>query len=291
MALMAETSIQLGLGLTDPLLYLMAFSATILFYNYPYSRIKNPANPTETIGTGLSPQESSRITWYLANRRAVTINNGILIALSILLAYGLFLSYGHLFHKVTIPMALIVAIFPLAGILYYGVTISQMKLNLRRIGWFKPFLIGFVWAGMTYIYPLSFAWLQHEAPIRLEWLHYMLFAKSVMYIAMLAILFDIKDFASDQRQRLGTFVVRLGLKKTLIYIIIPLTVLGLVMFFTYAFIHDFSLWKIGLTMIPFLLLIASTLSFRKKRSLLYYLIVIDGLMMLKALFSSVAIFI
>lgn len=291
MALMAETSIQLGLGLTDPLLYLITFPATVLFYNYPYSRVSTPGNPMATAGTGLSPYESPRIVWYLAHRRAVLISNRILIALFILLILVFIATYGYLFERATPLLVLVLAIFPLASILYYGISISRMKVNLRKTGWFKPFLIGFVWAGMTYVYPICFASLQKASPIQLEWLHYMLFAKSIMYIAMLAILFDIKDFASDRRQHLGTFIVRFGLKNTLRYIFIPLTLLGLLMFFSYAFIHNFSLLKTSLTMIPFLLLIASTLTFRKKRSLLYYLIVIDGLMILKALFSSVAMYI
>jgi hypothetical protein len=41
-------------------------------------------------------------------------------------------------------------------------------------------------------------------------------------------------------------------------------------------------------LIPFLLLVAVTLSLKKRRPLMYYLVVIDGLIFVKALFGILA---
>lgn len=287
-ALLLETTIQLDLGVDEPLVYLIAFLTTLLFYNYPYTRIRNTGHLDTT---GLTSGESPRVTWYLKNRKAVRFSNLSAGVILIMAVFKLLLTYPELFTNSTPLVYLILLVFPIAGLLYYGITISRVKLNLRQIGWFKPFLIGFVWAGMTYVYPICFVWLTGHKPVQFEFLHYMLFAKSVMYIAMLAILFDIKDYVSDQKNQLGTFIVKFGMKNTMVYIIIPLTLVGIMMFASYALIHQFSPGKIALTMIPFILLIASTLSFRKKRSLLFYLIIIDGLMIIKAFFSSIAMYI
>ena len=110
-----------------------------------------------------------------------------------------------------------------------------------------------------------------------------------MFIAVLGIMFDIKDYADDYNKELKTFVVNLGLRKTIFYIIIPLCVLGLGMFLSYAFIHHFPLVRILLNTIPFILLIFVAYSMYQRKSILYYLAVIDGLMLVKAACGSLGI--
>jgi hypothetical protein len=39
-------------------------------------------------------------------------------------------------------------------------------------------------------------------------------------------MFDIKDYAADHNHQLKTFVVRYGLRKTIFYILIPLTLVS-----------------------------------------------------------------
>jgi hypothetical protein len=71
--------------------------------------------------------------------------------------------------------------------------------------------------------------------------------------------------------------------------VLPLALIGLVTFVYYAETHHFSRMKILLNVIPFVLLLAGALSLRKRRSLLYYLSVIDGLMLAKAICGIIAI--
>ena len=104
-----------------------------------------------------------------------------------------------------------------------------------------------------------------------------------MFIAMLCIMFDIKDYATDHSSKLRTFVVRLGLRKTIFYILLPLPILGLLTFISYALTHHFSEMKIVLNMIPFLLLLLAAAALRRRRSMMYYHVVIDGLMLVKAI--------
>lgn len=104
-----------------------------------------------------------------------------------------------------------------------------------------------------------------------------------MYITMLCILFDIKDYAMDYNAELKTLVVKLGLRRTIFYFIIPLCVVGLGSFLVYAIARDFSLLKILINIIPFVLIIIVSYSMHHRRSIFYYLIIIDGLMLAKAL--------
>lgn len=104
-----------------------------------------------------------------------------------------------------------------------------------------------------------------------------------MYITMLCIMFDIKDYAADHNHHLKTFVVRLGLRKTIFYILIPLTIIGLGTFIVYAVLRDFPVLRILINTIPFILLIIVAYSMHRRKSILYYLAIIDGLMLAKAI--------
>lgn len=103
-----------------------------------------------------------------------------------------------------------------------------------------------------------------------------------MYITLLCILFDIKDYAMDYNKDLKTVVVKLGLRRTIFYFIIPLCFIGLGSFLVYAYSQHFSLMKILINTIPFILIITVAYSMYSRRSIFYYLIIIDGLMLLKA---------
>jgi 4-hydroxybenzoate polyprenyltransferase len=113
----------------------------------------------------------------------------------------------------------------------------------------------------------------------------LLFIKTLMFVAVLAILFDIKDHEADRRHGVGTIVTLVGLQATLFRVSIPLTVLGMATFVSYALMHELSAARMALVLAPFVLLVAGILSLRKPRSVLYYLTVIDGLMLAKAFFD------
>lgn len=109
-----------------------------------------------------------------------------------------------------------------------------------------------------------------------------------MFISVLCIMFDIKDYVSDSAQQLNTFVVSKGLRKTIFFIIIPLCLLGLGTFVIYGITRQFHPIKIALNVVPFAFLIAVAHSLRVRRSLLYYLVIVDGLMLLKAVCGIIA---
>ena len=101
-------------------------------------------------------------------------------------------------------------------------------------------------------------------------------------------MFDIKDYAADHNRQLKTFVVKAGLRKTIFYILIPLCIAGLDSFLLFGIARQFSLPKILINVIPFVSLIAVAYSMHRRKSILYYLVVIDGLMLLKALCGTIA---
>ena len=176
-------------------------------------------------------------------------------------------------------------IFPLVAGLYYGI---NSKFNLRKIGWIKPFVIGFAWAGMVNFYPILFYSVQNKIEYEFTLIGNLLFLKNMLFISILCIMFDIKDYAADSEQRLNTFIVKAGLRKTIFYIIIPLSLIGLGSFIFFAITHNFHILKILLNTVPFVLLLIAAYSLKNRKSLMYYLILIDGLMIVKAVCGSVA---
>jgi hypothetical protein len=101
-------------------------------------------------------------------------------------------------------------------------------------------------------------------------------------------MFDFKDYATDYNQYLKTFVVSFGLRKTIFYILIPLIILGFLSFLLVTNYRHFTFIKIAINSIPFILLTAVSFSLTKRKSIFYYLIVIDGLMLVKAICGIVA---
>jgi 4-hydroxybenzoate polyprenyltransferase len=95
-------------------------------------------------------------------------------------------------------------------------------------------------------------------------------------------MFDIKDYAADHNKQLKTFVVQVGLRKTIFTILIPLTLIGLASFIVFAIATHFPLQRILINIIPFIALIVVAYSLHERKKILYYLAVIDGLMLVKA---------
>lgn len=271
-----ETTLQLGFPLNHFNYYFITFIATVFYYNYPYVR-KYAAADTD-----------SRTVWYREHQSFIRWNQ-FFFTLFLLFALFVFLyHYMHVLQHMTVLHWLLVFVFPLIAAMYYGLNFFSIKYNLRSIGWLKPFIIGFTWAGMVAVYPILFYDIIHEQPYTFTSLGCLLFLKNLMFISVLGMMFDIKDYADDRIKHLNTFVVRIGLRKTIVYILIPLPLLGLLTFLSYATLHHFHLLKMVLIMIPFFLLVAAAYSLRKRRTLLYYLIVIDGLMIVKAVFGILA---
>ena len=104
-----------------------------------------------------------------------------------------------------------------------------------------------------------------------------------MFVTVLCIMFDIKDYAADHNQQLKTFVVRVGLRKTIFFIIIPLSCIGLITFELYAITHHFPVLRTVINTIPFILLLIVAYSLHRRKSILYYLAVIDGLLLVKSI--------
>lgn len=270
-ALAIEASLQQRIPLNSMPFYIFLFCVTTLYYTKAYISEKrtNKGNP--------------RSDWYWEQRKFVFWSQ---VALTFITAiYAAWLLYHHINFIFRLPLLhwALMLVFPAVAALYYGINHPYFrKYRLRNIGWLKPFIIGFVWAGLVNIYPLIFYDIEHELAYVPDIIGILLFIKNFMFIAVLCIMFDIKDYAADHNRQLKTFVVNVGLRKTIFYILLPLCLLGLSSFILFGVNRQFSLLKILLNVVPFVALIMVAYSMHKRKSIFYYLIVIDGLMLVKA---------
>lgn len=275
-ALCIEASLQQGYPLNSWLFYVFIFSLTVLYYTKAYITEKKTGS------------ENPRSRWYWDNRRFVFLSQVVLTVIAAV--YPLNLLLNHLNAILTLPAVvwLMLLVFPVSAALYYGTGHPFVsRYRLRNIGWLKPFLIGFVWAGLVTVYPFVMVHLENKRVFTPEWPAAYLFIKNFMFVTVLCIMFDIKDYAADHNRQLKTFVVKAGLRKTLFVILLPLCVLGLGSYILYGSARSFSLERILVNTIPFLLLMVVTYSMHRRKSIFYYLVVIDGLMLVKALCGSI----
>lgn len=284
-ALAMEANIQQDLKLNSIAFYLLLFCVTVLFYTYAYIQEKN---------VGLEKKHSvamlnKRSKWYYDNRKFIKLTQVILIFICVAIGL-LFLIKYHKRLLIITPLQLGgLAVTGFIAMAYYGISFgSTFTINTRSTGWFKPFAIGLVWStAVTYV-PLLWYQVEQNDPYSFSSINLWFFIKNFMYISLLAILFDIKDYASDHNRRLKTFVVTMGLHRTIFLVIIPLTILGYMALLIFAWLMHFPLLRTIINGIPFVLLVLVAWSMTNRKSIFYYLVVIDGLMLVKALCGIVA---
>ena len=276
-ALSVEASLQQRLPLNDAVCYILIFLCTVLYYTVAYTSEPH-------VKTG-----NARLKWYARHSAIIVLTQRWYTAVVVGLAGYFFWQYWSHLDVLDRKDWFLIGVFPVVGAFYYGIGSGAFgQYNLRRIGWLKPFIIGFSWAGMVNVYPALYYTVQHQVPYVISLVGGLLFIKNFMFISVLCIIFDIKDYADDANQRLKTFVTEVGLRKTIFYILIPLSLLGLGSFLLYGTIHGFSWEKLLLNSIPFALLLAVTYSMHRRQSIMYYLMIIDGLLLVKAVCGTAA---
>lgn len=275
-SLSAETCFQLKVPLNSPLWYVILCTSVVIFYTWAYISGSRPPI-----------SENPRTNWYQRNLPAIKITQTILIAILIISATAFLTSNYPTFIAVPKTAFLPPLIALLAAISYYGYT---GRFNLRFAGWTKPVTIGFCWAVTVGYVPLIA--LQTEGKTwHAEWvLIGWLFIKNWMFCTVNAVLFDIKDFAEDSNIAMKTFVVRYGIRATILSILLPLLFLGVAAFLAFAFYRELSPLQIAINLVPFVLTMWIAYSLKTRRSILFYLIVIDGVLLVKALCGILATF-
>ncbi|OQP53451.1 hypothetical protein A4H97_23690 [Niastella yeongjuensis] len=270
-----EAAVQLKMPYNSLRYYALLFMLPVIYYTYAYQH--QPINTEKT---------DPRSRWYARHRRFIHYSQMILLALSVIIAISL--SFSYFDHIQRLPF--IYWAFPgfilFTAVLYYGLLPGFM--NLRRVGWLKAFVIGFVWAGYANLAPIIMTSIEkgNIYPDSILWLF--LFVKNWMFCTVNAIIFDIKDYPTDANKQLKTFVVRFGLRHTIFFILIPLLGIGLLSLLFFTVYRGIMPVRIFINCLPFVLMLYVVYTMRKRHSLIYYLVLIDGALLFKAMCGILA---
>jgi hypothetical protein len=276
-SLSIEAAFQLQIPLNHPLFYVALFGGSVVYYTYAY------------ISEKYMDPNNRRSFWYGTHRRTVWYSRVIFTLLAAASAIWLLIRFYRGFALIPWTQWLVALAFPLVAAFYYDIPLLRsFGVNMRKTGWLKPFVIGFVWAGAITIYPLLWQEIESERLYPFAVMTGWLALKNWMYITVLCIMFDIKDYASDSNHHLKTFVVQFGLRRTIFNILIPITLAGVASLVIFAWYMNFHPMKVILNLLPFIGLIVVAWSLHQRRNILYYLGVIDGMMLVKAIFGTLA---
>lgn len=229
------------------------------------------------------PLMNVRSRWYLAHAKAIKYTLFIEACVAVFSGYQLLLKQDWYVGDWPWWYWVLVLSVPFSGAMYYGFGGLLPRLKLRHFGLLKPISIGYVWAGLGVLYPYFMQQAMTKQHDSLPGVVIWLFFDAFIYIVILSVLFDIKDMAKDASLGVNTLPISLGLHRTYAYILWPLCILNVVLTVvgTYRFFSTVSGWmSAGL---PYVGLIVVMYLLRKRRSLLFYLAIVDGLMLIKAI--------
>lgn len=272
-----EHQMVMQLPLLSPAFYVALGAGTTVFYLYSYTYDLHPL------------PANKRAIFLQRNRRFLGFLSIALLIIALAAATVYYLSLPAIPAGQSWYIVPGLLMFPMLGLLYYGISFPGVfTVRLRSLGWLKPFVIAAVWMGCTNIVPwLLSGWQAGKVaapahPMLFWWLH------NWMYIAVLCILFDIKDYEADHNQQLKTFVVQHGIAHTLNQVVYPLIGAGVTALLLMGIIEGYSPEAIAALLLPLALLGWVGSHLQQPRSISFYLLVIDGLMPIKAFAGMLA---
>ena len=262
-----------------PTLFLVAFIylSTVIYYTYAYfDESKN----------GIYNERSQ---WYLQNKSYLKIRQ--LISILICLYIAVFKLYLiDVFISLTIGLKLILIVAVLLSFLYYYAHLLLKKIQIRNKGFFKSISIACVWVVVTCVLPILVISNGNINFNPFDNFIVMYLFQQFLFILILAILFDIKDLNRDNDENVKTVVVKYGIKPTIYKFIIPLLLmyLGLSLFLFFRLNPP-----LVYTILPFIvvfLLALVTYLVQKRTAIHENILLIDGLIIVKALIGIVVYF-
>jgi 4-hydroxybenzoate polyprenyltransferase len=148
------------------------------------------------------------------------------------------------------------------------------KNELRKIPYFKPLLIAYIWA-CTCTAPVLY--------LNLDSINYWIWIECFLFILSLAIPFDIRDLETDSLESIKTIPIKFGIKNSR-FICLFLFLCSLVLQFQYIELNLMSIIITLLFCIIYIVLLKNTWPGQKDE---YFLYGFDGLMAFKLLYLMV----
>lgn len=273
-----ETTLITGLPLNNFSFYLIIFFCTLIYYTRIYVRSVSTKNSNE------------RTVWYSKNLVAIKTSLRLAFFFVIILLLIYIVTNLAQILSLTLWQVLLIATFPFAAGWYTFTPRFLRVAKIRQTGRIKPFVVALTWAGWVTIYPVIGCHIERNQSFEGLIIPLTLLAlQNFLFFSINAIIFDIKDCRTDQYFKLKTYPVVLGVQNTFRFVLWPLILINLVVFFLFQHQQDFTLPQTLIQLIPYLMLVFVVVGYRHGRRVLYYLAAVDGLVFLKALCGIISI--
>lgn len=271
-ALCLETSLLLKLPFNSVIFYLLIFFCTCIYYSMIYVRSVKARNFDE------------RTLWYRKHLPTIKATlRAAMLVVAALLSFLIVYNFSWI-RKFTLHQYLLLLLFVTVAAWYtFSPVLFHVK-KIRQTGWIKPFVVGLIWSGWVIVYPLVL--LQEriiEGNISIAAL--LFFMQNFLFFSINAIIFDIKDYRSDLSHRLKTLPVIFGVRRTVSFILWPLFALNIFFVLLFQYVQQFTTLQTLLQLLPYVLLMPVIVALTKHKTVLYYLVIVDGLVLLKSLCS------
>ena len=181
-----------------------------------------------------------------------------------------------LYFYLKLPFNVALVVIPLAVISFAYVLPFKNGYSLRELPYLKVLIVSFSWAITTVILPILSADANH---LFLESTPYLLIVSIMAFVFAESLPFDIRDLYIDQKNRLKTIPLGLGVKKSLILSVLcfSLTLSCMLYLHLEGTISSLILWCFALSVAVALLLF---LKIKTGMSHLYYALLLDSVLFL-----------
>ncbi len=255
------------------LLLATIFLAVIWYYNLSYQKIIQQ-----------NKVDNERALWFLKHQKKLfTVQASLLSGIII---FGLLLSPNlvNFFTYTTTAQQLFLLSFLFIALLYnYGLIYKKSTFSIRKFAIFKPLFIAYVWMGVTVVFPFVFSQISNQKLLLFSNNFWIYFFDGLYSITLLAFIYDVKDFETDNTVGLKTFAVKLGNKKMLTYLVLPAVTLGFASVLLSVFFMNFPQTISLIFLFTYVAIAIVSKIIESKKSILWHLTLIDGIILLKAI--------
>ena len=248
----------------------LIYFGTVLYYTHAYLK-ETPM--------GLY---NDRTLWYLKYQKYLYLRQ---LLCSLIVLYILFfkLNFIKLFFDLNNTVIGVLFFSFIISILYYFPVRIKSIIAIRAFGFMKSASIAWVWSVMCCLGPIllnesdtnqASCWTVHFA---------LYFLQQFIFIFILAILFDIKDIPRDKKELVHTIVLKYGIQSTIRKLVTPLVLVYLIISFIIHYFYHQSLFY-SLSQLILILTLYFVITIIQKISQIHInILLIDGLMLLKAM--------
>lgn len=257
---------------TPKLLFITIFLGVVWYYNLAYQKI---------IVT--NQNYNQRTLWFVAHKKQLFTIQAILLSCIAIFCFILSPNLANFFDFTTLWHQLFLVSFIIIGLLYnFGLINKSSSISIRKIAFLKPLFIGYVWMGVTLVFPFVFNAISNHQILNFNYKFWIIFTEGLFFIALLAILYDVKDFEADNAVSLKTWVVKLGINKLHERLILPAIALAIAAIFMLLQMQLLNN-KIAITIIlSYLIIVIISKIIQQKKSIIWHLTLIDGVILLKS---------